>query len=450
MGETGQIFANTLTKLTGNVWSKIQTNVGTSVYNVASFINFTNQDSSWGYNPETPDEARKESAYYINTLDTIITLADFERVCLREPGVANVRATDLTNDPGTTVSHYVGDINMDGEINELDVELLTNYLTDSATYSLTPYQRQLADCNQDSFVSVDDLTMLEAYVNGDYETAGRYIGQQIISSVQTLPAFVVKLYILRTEEYEDMDDEVYTSLILSDVSNLQQYKILPLDLKVDLHSIDKYYWTITGTFYTKEPLSMDELQTIIVNINNDLRFNYSVERVNFNTAINYKDIIETILAVDNRILMVDLDPIKYTTDEGEELQKEDLIGYYTHKEPRLENPDPADNLVYSFTLANAPILPGSLMVRVNGGQYVLRDNNNGAIYNTDNLLQRNGTINYTTGEVLLEFNAPISDDLVVNYTKNKVNIAVYKNLSTQNFYYDVSSLKIEDGNTSIF
>ena len=99
LGEDGQIFANTLKNITGSVWAK--TGVGSEqiVYNVNNFIKFTHFDSSFGYNPETPNEARKNSIVYQNTMDTLITLADFERATLRELGVANVRATDLTNDP---------------------------------------------------------------------------------------------------------------------------------------------------------------------------------------------------------------------------------------------------------------------------------------------------------------------------------------------------------------
>jgi len=99
-GEAGQIYENTLTKITGSIWSRTGTGSSSNVYNVSSFVQINDQyASTLGYNPETPDEARKNSAYYINTLDTLITLADFERATMREEGVANVRATDLTNDP---------------------------------------------------------------------------------------------------------------------------------------------------------------------------------------------------------------------------------------------------------------------------------------------------------------------------------------------------------------
>lgn len=522
-GENGQVYANTLTNITGNVWSRVNNLDTSTVYNVSNFIHFTHYASTLGYNPETPDEARKESVKYQNTLDTLITLADFERATLREPGVANVRATDLTNDPGVELTYYVGDINQDGTIDSKDLELLNNYLADKNKYPLTTYQQKLADINQDGKVDGDDLaclreyieptkqyigdidndgaitnkdlTILQAYVANpsastltDFEkrlcdinqdgvvdqqditllqnylrtpTASNFgylidvskfgqCGTTTITDTQLLDGFIVKLYILRTEEYESIEDETYSSIILSD---LQEYKILPLTIQVDLHSISKYYWTIEGKFLTKQPLSRDELQTIMVNINNDLKYKYSVSKVNFNSLINYKEVIETILAVDNRILMVDLEPITYYTEEGLPVDKIEVTGDYIETIKRLgttedgeDDPDIPDSqkLDYTFTLPKTPLLPGSVMIRINDGQYTLRDNNNGTIYNIDNILAHKGTIDYVTGEVHLQFNAPLITDMIVDYTKNKANIAVYKNLSTQKFYFDSSALEADD------
>ena len=512
LGEEGQVYANTLKKLTGNVWSRGE-DINT-VYNVSSFIHFTHYDSTLGYDPETPDEARKNSVIYQNTLDTLITLADFERATLRSYGVANVRATDLTNDPGLEITRYIGDLNRDTLIDESDITILENYLADPIEYPLTAFQKKLADINQDGIIDTKDLECLKQFINpkfvhiGDINQDGiidnedlklfqnyianpdenplsnfqlrladmnqdgktdetdlgileRYLNKTMsiedielmdeaasgsagiteLSERELLEGFVVKLYILRNEAADSIDDDTYINMIRSD---LQEYKILPLSIDVDLHSIKKYYWTIKGKFYTKEPLSRDDLQTIIVSINNGLRYKYSIDKVNFNTLINYKDVIETILEIDDRILAVDLDPIVYNDLEGNEIPKEQLSGEYTEIIPRLTNENDADNLHYKFTLPKAPILPGSVMIRINQGQYVLRDNNNGSIFNIDNILAKKGKIDYVTGDVDIEFTSPVYDDLIINYTHNETNIAVYKNLSTQTFYFDSTSLEDTD------
>ena len=515
-GEAGQIYANTLKNITGNVWARTGTGDSQYVYNVSSFIKFTHYDSSYGYDPETPNEARKNSVLFQNTLDTLITLADFERATLREDGVANVRATDLTNDPGIKKTYYIGDINQDGTIDELDYQMLVDYVKEPALNALTTYQLKLADIsqdgdpigdtdvqmfynflhpkmwslgdiNQDGIVNQEDLNILESYVDNpensgltdfqirlcDLTQDGNvdqqdidflrewlthenpdelpkisdnstdeigYTGRITVSTIETLDSFIVKLYILPTESYEDYTEEDFGDIIRND---LQDYKILPLEIEIDTHSINRYYWSVKGKFYTKTPLSRDELQTIIVNINNDLRYIYSTDKVNFNTVINYKEVIETMLNVDNRILMIDLEPIEYVDSEGNVVGKELITGTYTQIVPMLNDSDNANNLHYSITLENTTILPGSLMIRVDGGRYVLRDNNNGEIYNIDNILQYKGSINYMTGEIDLMFNAPLVDDLVIEYTHNTTNIAIYRNLSTQEFYFDSSALEAD-------
>lgn len=602
-GENGQIYANTLKNVTGNVWSRNGTGISQAVYNVSNFIKFTHYDSTLGYNPETPNEARKNATMYQNTLDTLITLADFERAALRHPIVSNVRATDLTNDPGIQKSSYIGDINQDGTIDELDYQMLENYCVDPvqnplntfekrlanlsqdgnevgkedlqlfynylhpALYTLgnitmkdestaeqvineedlqllqeyvenpekstlTNFQIRLADMNQDGLVNeIDiylmqfwlgqqlsgelpqisdgintwtcgninmdkdemdreifdniDLDLLDTLLNDpssstlttfqkklcdvnqdgitnayDYELLKFYIqtshnnelpkisddskevigmcGKERLSTVETLDGFIVKLYIIPTEEYEDYSEEDIQDMITED---LRQYKILPLTLVIDTHSINKYYWTIKGKFITKSPLSKDELQTIIVSINNKLRYEYATEKMNFNNIINYKDIIEDILSVDQRILMVDLEPIEYVDDEGNTVSKETVTGNYQQIVPMLDNANPDKNLHYAITLQHTTVLPGSVMIKTNGGQYVFRDNNNGEIYNIDGQLQYKGSINYITGEIDLMFTAPVTDDIVIDYTHNTTNIAIYRNLSTQNFYFDSSSLE---------
>ena len=684
-GEAGQIYQNTLKNVTGSVWSRSGDGNSQVIYNVSSFIQLTHFDSSLGFNPETPNEARKNSVLFQNTMDTLITLADFERATLRESGVANVRATDLTNDPGIQKQCYIGDINQDGIIDQLDYQKLANYvvsplkhplddyemqladisqdgdgvgaydlsllynflnpvlislgnidmrgeltwtvgnvamkrenangreiidqdsvdllleyinLQDKSQTTLTPFQIRLCDVNRDGRVNRDDLDLLREYIatgetymltkitedvssegviteddldllndylddpesttltkfqerlcdlnqddkvnyidkaimemiinppnplpkltdpktgkqwtlgnvamteDGSGPQAVEYIdmqsvnllkshldgtiahpltefqklladfnqdgevdwldyellkfwvttdsltdipkisddsdenvgkcGKEQISSVQTLDGFIVKLYIVPTVEWEEYDDEELTRMIKSDIG---EYTMIPLQIQVDTQSVHKFYWSIKGKFLTKTPLTKDDLQTIIVNINNQLRYLYSVDKMNFNTIVNYKDVIENILSVDSRILMVDLDPIEYISADGEVVPKEMVTGEYTHIEKVEE-----DKVHYTFRLPKTTILPGSVMIRVNNGKYVLRDNNNTEIYNVNNILQHKGKVNYLNGEIELVFNDTPTSDIVVDYVHNQANIAIYRNLNTNEFYYDSSAL----------
>lgn len=509
-GENGQIYANTLTTIGGSIWSRVGTGLDQNIYNVSNFVYFNHEDSTLGYNPETPDEARKESVKYLNTIDTLITLADFERATLREPDVANVRATDLTNDPGTVRECKIGDLNRDGYIDYEDLSILQEFI--DGTTTLTTYQRKLADCNGDGIIDQQDVACLQNYLAGngdpeqkDYDASlSGDVGIKTIKDVELLQGFTVKLYILRTEEAEaDTSDEIDEAFINQIQSSLEDYKMLPLNIEVDLHSINQYHWSIEGSFMTKEPLTRDELQTIMVNINNNLRHKYDRSKINFNTLVNYRDIIDTILETDSRILMVDLDPITYKDDYGQVVDKNKVTGNYTQVEPYLigdinqdgvvddkdlqllqdylneeikpnlthnqfvlmdvnedgvidnsdigkmrqiiqNNPRTSTKSKYTITLENAPILPGSILLKINNGQYNLKDNNNGEIYNENSVLTKKGKIDYTTGEMTLEFTNVLSDNIQIQYTQNAANVALYRNLSTQTFYFDPSSLQLNE------
>ena len=89
---------------------------------------------------------------------------------------------------------------------------------------------------------------------------------------------------------------------------------------------------------------------------------------------------------------------------------------------------------------------GSLAIRVNGDEFVFKDNNNGEVYNEQNVLVHRGKINYINGEVDIEFvsSDTVKQDILVDYTKNEANIAIYRNLNTEEFTFDSSSLEVTD------
>lgn len=96
-GKNGEIEENTLTRIG---IEKCHTNNETvSIGEALELVEVFNSPSTYGYNPETCVEARKESEKYQNTIDTLVTLRDFEKATMRIDSVANVIATDIQMDP---------------------------------------------------------------------------------------------------------------------------------------------------------------------------------------------------------------------------------------------------------------------------------------------------------------------------------------------------------------
>lgn len=95
-GSNGEIQDNALTTIsTENMIIAGAANVKQYLDNLTIF----NTASTYGYSPETPEEARKNAELYNNTIDTLVTLSDFTKAAKRIEGVANAIATDKNTDP---------------------------------------------------------------------------------------------------------------------------------------------------------------------------------------------------------------------------------------------------------------------------------------------------------------------------------------------------------------
>ncbi len=96
-GPEGEIEENTITAINPQKCYINDDNIDIS--EALKQVTLYNTASTYGYKPETCTEARKESEKYINTIDTLVTLRDFEKAVSRIDSVANVIATDIQMDP---------------------------------------------------------------------------------------------------------------------------------------------------------------------------------------------------------------------------------------------------------------------------------------------------------------------------------------------------------------
>ena len=440
-GEAGQIQEDSLRQLLSPAYAISGLTDGQKVTNVSTYITFSNFASTWGYDPETPDEAREEATKYINTADTIVTLDDATRFCSRLNGVANCLATDLTNDPGTVYNTYYGDLNQDGSVDALDRELLYEYLTDSYKYALTTSQMKLADLNNDGKVTQEDLDLFDKFLAGDIENCGR-TGQPA-RVTEPLPNFTCKLYITRTEDYEQIDKLAYCEYIKTQFESCRH---ICLKFVPDVDHIEYYYWTVKGTLYLKSPQTLEVVNDILIRINRQLNFEFRPEVMRYNEKIKFIDVVHAIEnKVDDVIDHVDLEPIEYMTDEGEVISDNNLItGQFSLNIDSTNNSkyivENTGDLQYLITLPQYPIRPNFLSITVDDGVTVLKDNGNERINNEAQILQESGKVDYGEGIIRLKFNKPINN-LKIDYSRNQVTMARYTNLSSLTFNVSSDSLK---------
>lgn len=458
-GEAGQITENALLNVKSPVYSTTGPIENLKIYNVSGYIKISNEASTYGYNPETPDEAREEATKYVNTANTLVTLDDFTRAVMRLDGVANCLATDLTNDPGYIMDMLYGDLNNDGVIDQLDVDILEKYLKE-LNQGLVPKIEvhvknedehidqelditKLADLNEDGTVTEEDLELMKRYVdNKDMENCGR-CGRTVKVSVP-LPPLTVKIYIALDDNNADMGTARKLEYLEYIKTSLEDKKHIALEIIPTVDGVNYYYWTVKGQVYLKTPVTVDEANDILVGINNQLTFDYRPESIKFNEKIRYVDVVHSIEdKVSDLIDHVDLEPIEYMTDEGETVDTRDVKGEYVVEVPLNNVSDPSGVYVYNIQLKNAPIRPNYLSINVDNGDITLKDNGNGKIPNVNGLLSEVGKVDYTTGEIQLKMNSPLVYPLKVTYTKNAVNMVKYTNFSTLTFEIAPESIKTE-------
>lgn len=457
----------------------------------------TNNESSEGFDPETPEEAWKNSRNWVNTNTTLITCDDFTKAVKRIEGVDNAVALDWMTDfqdpldPATKMQNY-----------EVRIYVVPNSDYIAKTDSGNPDQvlRQL------------------------YEKIDNYLKSNKI------------LHLIYTTYW----DKVALAKDLDDPAEAAGKAAIQLTDKIT-HCL----WSIEGTIFYTTPLSKKESDEIIDNINSVLRLKYSTKNVDFNQEIKYIDVVNTILLCDSRILYVNLNPLKYTclqknsagVEELVEVPESKLTGRFTETYNQNSYIDsngvfngPGDEPIdqserdkidvtkgfnpclYEIEIPeeNLPIKPSSLSIKIETGNFTIYDNGNGQLFSgivegeNSILANGSGTIDYgrykpykttcssvdeiagvlskipeeesrdgricivTVGDTkyyykyqlnykdltyswvettdkpgLLRFELryAVASPLIVTYKKNQLSIAEYKNLDSLKFFASSDSLK---------
>ena len=322
---------------------------------------------------------------------------------------------------------------------------ISNYASTVGYDPETPDEARISSMNYvntyDTLVTLDDFTKATKRVA---EVANAIAldctNDPILSLNPSENTYIVKIYIVRTEEYESDEKEVFKQEL---DTYLRQYKMMPLDLQyiVEDEGIDFYWWTVEGNIYLDEPVNTDKAKEIIFNINNQLKYSYSARKIDFNSEIKFIDVVDTIKNVDPLIHYVDINPIKYlkydkNTDKYTEVDKSEVSGELT-RTFNVSDIDPNGinfnfNL-YGTTSSNPPITPGSIIIRLDSGSNMIYDNSNGGLLNYGTLLNGEGSIDYKTGQVQFELNAATMGQIVVTFKKNVISMPRYTNLSPDKF-----------------
>jgi hypothetical protein len=145
-------------------------------------INVVNDDGNPHFLPTTsvfeenaayvvPGQTVAEVKADINTMNCLVLITDNEGVLKRDdaPCVDSdiIIIKSLDNKLVYRANVIIeGDVNQDGAVNDADIEMLINHILEISTLSIR--ERELADMNQDGYITIADVGLIKALTNVDW------------------------------------------------------------------------------------------------------------------------------------------------------------------------------------------------------------------------------------------------------------------------------------------
>ena len=388
-GVDGVISYNTLKKLKSSIYKRDKTNGIITTVDSNNLI-ITNEQSTLGYDPETIENARVESAKYINTYDTLVTVEDFKKAVMRLTGVLNCHVTDLVND-----------IRCNLDVNTICIYVLKepNYYPVGTSYN----------------TSVDVIN--------------EKFAQEIINAIEFKKAVPVNINVI-----------VDTQTVI-------------LDDNTEVQGISIYEWCAKSKIYFNTNLSYGEMNNIASNIDTVLRQKYD-KRIDFNKAPVYLDVIDDIKNVDNRIRYVELDNLTYykNGDTSVVYNNDNIVSEYivSVRQSAIQDTDAISesdtNYQVKITLAHKNLIPGTFVLTYDNGDLIIIDNGDFRVMGqstlnnipicgsliSDNSLFINGEIDYINGIIRFNTNRQeilSSINVMCKYSVRAINVTSYAGIN---------------------
>lgn len=487
-GSKGQITSNVLCRISSDVYNILNRN------NRSELI-LKHSESTYGYDPETPDEARRDSRNYVNTFNTLITLEDFTKFVKRSEVVGNAVSYDSLTDINKYAPILFESIK-DLALKLINADSSIEYIKNGIPAETNNFYTTIRDKVVNDIAVTDDkeAAAKEIYkIVSNYTIAGqknttendRYevehgykdkTGRSLTDDLVYLCGIYgiteevatnnVNIYVSKGSDYYSDEFSNYAYLLYEDLENA---KMMPIDVHISDKGINYYDWLISGTLYLKTPVAFSKAQEILVSINNKLKEVYAIENMEYNTPIKTIDLVNTILSVDSSIYYVDLGNIIYR-------KTDDIVNTYEETSDKtvisgekfirgIKISDIKDDSTGRFKInlldtgymdyssqelnhSNILLKPGSVSIILENGSYIVRDNGYGSLVCNENII-KSSQINYRDdgNGILIEFELYpeiklISETLNLKFSHNRINMTRYAGLDPELFVIDSDSIEL--------
>lgn len=232
----------------------------------------------------------------------------------------------------------------------------------------------------------------------------------------------VKIFVKLTDSAaQNISEGIAESYVNRLMTHIAKFKSLPLQYTINIadnitaeNPIKLYYWYPKINIYLKKQVNAKEASSILLEVHNALSERYSANNVDFNEVPKVVDIIDTVQNASDIILYLDVDGIVYTDGEDNIVEKTDITCSFSET-VNITN-DSSYNIVLNTQNNTRPIMYHSLKI-VDINNVVLGvDNGDGQILPQTNNLNDTSSIDYTNGELNLEFQSlPSGAEFYIQY-----------------------------------
>lgn len=263
------------------------------ITNYSNTLELPNTHIVTGKSPETAKEAYKNSRLYINTFDSLVTLPDYNRFLLREPGVQCGIVIDCQKALEINRAIYEDESLTDSEkakmyITYQDFPESDSPLTDrsedlSAVYDPKNPRRLLFANNFQRY------TAMCFAVHNDFKNSAWGEGKTAVARVRNRIAFTA---------YKP--PEQFVAAVKRDYMPLQA-----MSVDVEFGYLRLFQFHVVGKIYTKEPINRAAEQSLVNNVIEALQLFYSPANRNMGDKPTIMEIVDVVKKSDSRISYFD-------------------------------------------------------------------------------------------------------------------------------------------------
>ena len=293
-GVIGCVGENVLTNfLPAKSGSSNSSSTDLQVSNLANTVELPHTNVVTGKSPETAKEAYFNSRNYINTFESLVTLPDFNRFLLREPGVDCGVVIDCQKALEINMAIY-------NDENLTDSQKAKKYIT---KYDF-PEGEPILDWNRVLNLGFDPedpnanlvapnfrtYTAMCFAISNDFQPSRFGRGQVSNAQIGSSTKFV------RYKPPISFIDNV----------NRDYLPLQAMSVKLDWGYVRVFNFYVVGQIYTRKPVTADAGATLIAKVKEALQLYFAPANRQMGVLPTYSEIIEVATNADSNIMSVDL------------------------------------------------------------------------------------------------------------------------------------------------